>query len=81
MADIRTTTRELKIIAYFVDGDTRNITLKDPKSNLTSTEIENLQTWMQTNQPVIGDKMGAAFGKIQTATTTIKVEISLDIDN
>lgn len=81
MADIRTTTSELKIVAYFVDGDTRNITLKDPKSNVTSTEIENLQTWMQTNQPVLGDKMGAAFGKIQKATTTTKVEISLDIDN
>lgn len=81
MADTQTQNDELKIVAYFVDGDTRNITLKDPKANLSSTDIVNLQTWMQTNQPVIGDKMGAAFGKINKATTIRKTETQLDIDN
>lgn len=81
MADTQTQNDELKIVAYFVDGDTRNITLKDPKADLTSTDIVNLQTWMQTNQPVIGDKMGAAFGKINKATVIRKTETQLDIDN
>lgn len=81
MADTKTTTREMKIKMYFVDGDDRILTLKNPSSNLTSSDIENLQTWMQTNQPVVGDKMGAAFGKIISATKIETEEIVLDIDN
>lgn len=81
MADTRTTTSECKIKMYFVDGDDRILTLKNPKSNMTSADITSLQTWMQTNQPVIGDKLGAAFGKIISATNIEKVEIQYDIDN
>lgn len=81
MADTSTTTRELKIDQYFVDGDTRMITLKNPSSTLTSAKIQALQTWMQTNQPLIGDKLGAAFGKITSATVVSKTELVLDIDN
>lgn len=81
MADVSTTTSELKIEQYFVDGDTRTITLKNPATNITTADIESLQTFMQTNQPLIGDKMGAAFGKIMTVTRTDKQATYLDIDN
>ena len=81
MADTRTTTREMKIKMYFVDGDDRTLTLKNPSNNITSSDIESLQTWMQTNQPVVGDKLGASFGKIISATKIETEEIVLDIDN
>lgn len=81
MADTRELTSELKIKMYFVDGDDRTLTLKNPISNLTSEQIVALQTLMQTKQPLIGDKMGAAFGKIISAIKISIEDISLDIDN
>lgn len=81
MADIVTTTDELKIETYYVDGDTRNITLKNMNSTVTSAQIADLQTWMQINQPIVGDKTGAAFGKIKKATRIQKTQTALDIDN
>lgn len=81
MADVVTTSNELKIETYYVDGDTRNITLKNTAQSVTSAQIEDLQTWMQINQPIIGDKNGAAFGKINKATRIQKTQTALDIDN
>lgn len=81
MADITVNSNDLKIEMYFVDGDTRNITLKNYADSIGSAQIESLQTFMQTNQPLIGDKMGAAFGKISKATKITKSETYLDIDN
>lgn len=81
MADITVNSNELKIETYYVDGDTRNITLKNTDPTLTSAQIEDLQTWMQINQPIVGDKNGAAFGKINKATKIQKTQIALDIDN
>lgn len=81
MADITTNSNELKIDMYFVDGDTRKITLKNPADSIGSAQISALQTFMQTNQPLIGDKMGAAFGKISKATKIVTNSTALDIDN
>lgn len=81
MADITVNSNELKIETYYVDGDTRNITLKNTAQSVTSAQIESLQTWMQINQPIVGDKNGAAFGKINKATIIQKTQIALDIDN
>lgn len=81
MADITVNSNDLKVEMYFVDGDTRNITLKNFADSIGSAQIESLQTFMQTNQPLIGDKMGAAFGKISKATKITKSETYLDIDN
>lgn len=81
MADTRETTREMKIKMYFVDGDDRTLTLRNPRSDISSTDIASLQSFMQTEQPLIGDKMGAAFGKITSAKTIQTENISLDIDN
>ena len=81
MADVLVTTNELKIENYFVDGDTRTITLKNPSPSVSSSDIAELQTWMQTQQPIIGDKLGAAFGKIVSATKISTTQTYLDIDN
>lgn len=79
MADTQTTTRELIIENYFVDGDTRTQTLKNPKLNIASSEIQSLQTYCQINQPIIGDKTGAAFGRINRATVKTTNKITLDL--
>lgn len=80
MADVITQTSELKIVTYFVDGDTRTLTIADPKTTLTSTDILNLQTQIRTGNLLIGDKSGATFGRINTAdivtTTRTKFDIS-----
>lgn len=81
MADVLVTSSELKIDNYFVDGDTRTITLKNPSPTVGSAQIAELQTWMQTQQPILGDKLGAAFGKILSATKVNTQSIYLDVDN
>lgn len=79
MADVIKTSSVLKTKFYFVDGDDRTVNIKNPKSALTSTDIQNLESWMQTNQPLVGDKMGAAFGKIMSATRIDTTTRELDI--
>lgn len=81
MADVTTSSSDLKVEAYFVDGDTRTITIKNPRADLTEENIKDLQTFMQTNQPVLGDKLQAAFGKITKATIVKTESTYLDIDN
>ena len=81
MADTRTITDQLKIENYFVDGDTRTITLKNPKTNISQEEIQELQTFMHANNIIVGDKMGATFGKIMTVTSVRKTRIDLDINS
>lgn len=75
MADISTNYDQLKFEFMFVDGDTRIQTLKNPKANVTSAEIEELNAFIRANNLVIGDKGAATFGKIKqvkkiTGTTT-----------
>lgn len=79
MADTISTSKELIIENYFVDGDTRTQTLKNPKANITGTEIQALQTYMQTEQPIIGDQSGAAFGRINVAYTRTTTKRRLDL--
>lgn len=79
MSDTQTTTSELVIENYFVDGDTRTQTLKNPKLNIASSEIQSLQSYCQINQPIIGDKTGAAFGRINRATVKTTNKITLDL--
>lgn len=79
MADSISTSRELIIENYFVDGDTRTQTLKNPKLNISSSDIQSLQTYCQINQPIIGDKTGAAFGRINKAYTKTTEKKTLDL--
>lgn len=79
MADTVKAETTLKIDNLFVDGDTRTITLKNPRSNLSSNDIASLNSFMQANNIIIGDKAGATFGRIQKAATVQKNTISLDI--
>lgn len=70
MAQIKTTTK-LVLEPEFVDGDTRTITLDDPKANLTEENIRALNSSML--KCVIGDKTGAQFLRFKTAKTVNNV--------
>lgn len=79
MADSISTSKELIIENYFVDGDTRTQTLKNPRQTISSSDIQSLQTYCQVNQPLIGDKTGAAFGRINKAYTKTTEKRTLDL--
>lgn len=84
MADKTTVTSELKINNLFVDGDTRTITLKNPKVNILTSEITALETLIKngdtgTESILIGDKYGSDFRRIETVTKVNKTTIEYDI--
>lgn len=78
MADITTSSTTLKIENLFVDGDTRTITLKNPKQTITTQEILDLQSFMQQNNIIIGDKYSGTFGKIGTVKRVGETKTYLD---
>lgn len=82
MADTRTTKNELLIDNLFVDGDTRRITLKDPKEEITQLEIENLNTYILNggvSTILIGDRTQAPFRRINKVTRKITTTINYDL--
>lgn len=81
MADTVARSNELKFETMFVDGDTRTFNVKSPKSNVSQTEIAALNTYMQTNNIMVGDKYGGRFGKITSATTVDKTTVTLDLES
>ena len=46
MADIIKTAYNLVIETVFVDGDTRTITIKNPRSNISQSDITDLNSYM-----------------------------------
>ena len=78
MADTVTEKQTLDIDILFVDTDTRKLSIKNPKQNITSTDIQNLETLIRSNNAIIGDKYGAAFGSIKKAVRTKKITRTLD---
>ena len=73
MADVIKYSTQLAIECVFIDGDTRTITLKNPRSDISSSEIENLETFMKTENIIIGDRDLSDFRKIKQA---VKREIA-----
>lgn len=79
MADRTKTESILNIECVFLDGDTRTITLKNPRSNVSSSDIETLETFMQTNQIIIGDRDSSDFRKIKKAVKRNTTTSYLDL--
>lgn len=79
MADLVKDELTLRIDNVFVDGDTRSITLKNPKDTIPTSQITELNAFMQTNNVLIGDKTQATFGKIKTVTKVEKYTTILDL--
>lgn len=69
----------LRLELVFVDGDDRNLTIRNPKSNLTSSQITDLQTFLQTTNVIIGDKAAGTFGRIRKATKITQTTLQLDL--
>lgn len=79
MSDTFKTSETLKIENLFVDGDTRTITLKNPKDNISVSQITELNSFMQSNNILIGDKTGATFGRIQKVSKRSTHSTTLDL--
>ena len=80
MADKVKTAANLVIECVFNDGDTRTITLKNPSNNISSTDIENLETFMIENHVIIGDRDSSDFRKIRKAAIRNTTTTYLDLE-
>lgn len=79
MADKVTTVKELKLVAKFVDNDTRTIPLDNPKNNLTAADVKAFEATAKTTKAIIGDKTGADFNSIERAIVYEKETTNLDL--
>lgn len=77
--DTTTAIESLKLEFVFVDGDDRSLTIRNPKSNITSSEIGELQTFLQTTNVIIGDKAAGTFGRIRKAARITQTTRKLDL--
>ncbi len=81
MADVIKTSRSLIIENVFVDGDTRSLTLKNPRSDISESQITDLNSFLQETNILIGDKNGATFGRIRKVTRRNSTTTYLDISD
>ena len=79
MADTIKSASELKILSKYVDGDTRTLTLDDPKDNLTAEQINAVGSVVRANNFILGDKGGADFLEFDTARVVEKKITQLDL--
>lgn len=81
MADTVKTYSILKIKLGFNDGDTRTISLDNPRGNLTAANIYELSQFIKTNNLLLGDKTGADSSGILTADIVETARVNIDITN
>lgn len=85
MADTTSTTHSLKIECLFEDDDTRVITMRNPKSNISTSEITALEQMLldTSGDPktplIIGDKAGAEFKRINLVISETVTTGNLDL--
>ena len=79
MADRTKTETVLNIECVFNDGDTCTITLKNPRSNVSSSDIESLESFMLENLIIIGDRDGFDFKKVRKAVKRETMTTYLDL--
>lgn len=79
MSDTVSTSTYLDIDCYFVDGDSRKLKIKNPTDTIAAENITELNSFIAANNLLVGDKTGAAFGrivkasKVETSTTTLEL--------
>ena len=79
MADTRKETYALKIKLGFADGDTRNVSLDNPRNDLQASEIHELSNFIKNNNLLLGDKYGADSAGILTADIVQSAKTTLDL--
>lgn len=78
--DVVTSTREGKLLVKFYDGDTRTITIDNPKNNLTAATINAfVSNNLVATQPLIGDKTGASLTGAESFKIIEKTDRKLDL--
>lgn len=77
--DTVTSEYKLSVNLGFADGDTRTINLKNPKTSLQASAINDVGSYLETNNVVIGDKTGAASAGILTADRIRETKNKLDL--
>ena len=81
MADKVKQTQSLIIEVKFLDGDTRTITLRNPKSDITTSEIRELETFLETSNILIGDRDSSDFSKIKKVLKRDSFTTILDLES
>lgn len=79
MADTITSAKSLKIEVAFFDGDTRTITLTNPRSDIEESDVRDVETYAVQNELLIGDKAGASITGFAHATVVDTTRRQLDI--
>lgn len=79
MPDIIKTEETLKLDYTFVDGDTRANSIKNPRDDITASDMQALETKIRANNLIIGDKGGATFARLK-ATRVNKTTTTFDIN-
>ena len=77
MSDVSKSSYELKLLAGFVDEDDRTLTIPNPKSNLTWTDISAFAS--VAANAIVGDKYGAEFSRIKSAKYVQTTNSYLDV--
>lgn len=80
MADKIKVSSDIKFVANFNDGDTRTITMPNPKSvEQLPALLGALQTYLLSVHGLVGDKNEGAFTHISDARVVQTTEMTLDI--
>jgi len=78
--DKTTTEYTLQIMSEFADGDTRTLSVDSPNSaESIGAQIYELQTFLQNNSVIVGDKAGASFSRFAYANKLTKTKTELDL--
>ena len=77
MADKVKTTKQLKLVVGFEDGDDRTISMENPKSDITAEQINALKT--NAIAVLLGDKAGATCTGWRDAKVVEATTVYLDI--
>lgn len=79
MADKVTRTSELKLDFAFFDGDSRTVSVDNPRSDVTVAQLLAVGNAAKTTQAIIGDKASAACVGLQGAKAVAKEVTTLDL--
>ena len=77
MADTTKTTKQLKLVAGFIDGDDRTISLDNPRDSITAADISAMDSIAAG--VIFGDKAGATFKEWKSAAVIDTTVTTLDI--
>lgn len=77
MADKVKTTKDLKLVALFDDGDDRTLSWSLPKSTVNAAAVKG--TAAAAGKVLVGDKTGAAFSYWKRAYIAEQTIVYLDL--